>query len=728
MSELVLDLETTYSMKKVCVKDKKSKEGRKYDYKTDYGSPFNVGNKIVCVGVYSSSIGYKLFDFLNNSGCLQALREVINSHNTIVGHNIKYDVHWLRAIGIDTTKHKLIDTLTTEYCLQGGAKKYGQLGLDKLAPEYGGTNKIDIIKQMWNAGINTDEIATYTLHKYQYLDVVNTWKIREGQKKKLATTHKWAKRICEMDSQLVSVTEEMEFNGIKIDLELKDKLKKEFEDKVKDAERHLYKIMRPELNKIIDRKVLELEIEINSPPEKNTTHYINKLNKLKEDVKSVGSTRGYVEKNFNFDLGSSKQLSELLYSIRLRKDKRDDWKEFISNHKKYGKEAQTELNRKVVEYFEKLPYGYNIKPLPLFVGANGASSGKKAVEALNECGKLNKRAKEFVDAFLSLSQKNTWLDGNYYQLANSISDDGFIHGSFIQAGTSTGRYSSSNPNMQNQPSKGKTNGENRVRQMFVSRYGEEGYIIAPDYSQLEYRGAFQIAKAVKGIQDFKEGMDLHTDRAKWTIDGLHGKGTWDSATDTERKNWRGDQKTVNFGLLYGSQPKNEMQEAMFDSFYSDYPEMKRWNKEVVADIKATNYYECPMTGARYYLKGATNDNYYKGYDSRGRGWKNKAMNYPVQGGSGRIMQVSGIGILEALRKSSLKTALLIGQVHDEWIIDCHKDEVKAVIKIIKDEMTNVSKRFKELFNYSIEVPMNVDVELAHDYFNVKDISEYKEFC
>ena len=725
-NELVLDLETTYSMRKVSKNDKKTR-GRVDAYVTDFGSPFNHGNKIVRVGVYSPSIGYKLFNLDSHPEGLEELKEIITSHDAIVGHNIKYDVHWLRAVGIDTTSHRLFDTLTTEYCLRGGSRKYGQLGLDTLALEYGGTNKIDITKKLWDSGVNTDEIPQYILDKYQYLDVHNTWLIREGQKKKLATTHKWAQRICNMDSLLVSVTEEMEYNGIKVDKDFMEELRIDFEQKVRDAERHLYKVMQPETDKIVDRMALDLAVQLESPPEKDTTHYKKKLQRLKDDVAKYGSPRGYVENTFTFDVGSAKQLSEMLYSIRLRPERRKEWHEFIDNLNPYAKGVQTELDRKVILCFEKLHYGYNIKPTPLFVGKNGASSGKKAIEHLHQSGKLNKRAQEFVDAFVDLSKKNTWLDGNYYQLANNVSDDGFIHGSFIQAGTGTGRYSSSNPNMQNQPSKDKTAGENRIRKMLVSRFGKDGFIVAPDYSQLEYRGAFQIAQAKKGISDFKNGMDLHTDRAKWTIDGMKGEGTWDNATDEERKHWRSNQKTVNFGLLYGSNAKNDLQKAMFDSFYADYPEVKDWNERVVADIKALNYYECPMTGARYYLHGATSDNFYRGYDSKGRGWKNKALNFPVQGGSGRIMQVSGISILREIRERNLTDWIKVcGQVHDEWIFDVHKDYVEVAVDIINRHMKGVDIEFKNLFDYQIEVPMNVDVELGYDYFDVYDVSEYKE--
>lgn len=175
--ELIFDLECTFSYRDKMVKGKPKPV-------SDYASPFNDNNRIVCMGMYAEDLGYKLFDF-DRGDKIEDAFAIFDDYNLLVGHNVKYDVHWLRSVGYDTRKHILIDTLITEYVINGGKLTYGQLGLDKLAPEYGGTNKIDIIKKQWNAGINTDEITKYVLHEYLYYDVLNTWKIRQGQKEKL---------------------------------------------------------------------------------------------------------------------------------------------------------------------------------------------------------------------------------------------------------------------------------------------------------------------------------------------------------------------------------------------------------------------------------------------------------------------------------------------------------------------------------------------------------------
>lgn len=174
--EVVLDLETTWSYKTKYVRGQEKAV-------SDIGSPFNNDNRIVCVGVHSYDEGFRVFDFLGND-TQQDLVDFLKKYDTIVGHNIKYDVHWLRKVGVDTRGVTLIDTLVNENLLTGGKDTYGKLSLDKVAPKYGGTTKVDLIKKLWKAGVNTDEIPKHLLHQYQYLDVYNTRKIWEGQKRK----------------------------------------------------------------------------------------------------------------------------------------------------------------------------------------------------------------------------------------------------------------------------------------------------------------------------------------------------------------------------------------------------------------------------------------------------------------------------------------------------------------------------------------------------------------
>jgi len=668
---LVLDSETCFSMKE-------KYKGGKVKAFTDYGSPYNDGNKIVLVGTCDIQTG-QYYEWKPER--LNDLFEYMKGFKTIVGHNIKYDANWLRRCGWDWRNHTLDDTLIREYILRGGKDVFSKLGLDKLAPEYGGTNKIDIIKKMWKDGVNTDEIPYSLLSEYLYYDVYNTALIYVEQDRQ--KDRQRFDSMLRLNRDLNKVTAEMEYNGFCIDIGKAEEIKHDFEKLVAAAETEVY-----------------LAIENNYPePE-------------------------------NFKLNSPMEMAKLLYSREFRTLTPEEIANGVAKPKDYWKEnmkrckTQKAFDKLVDECFVKLPYGFNVKPIKKFVGVNGFGAGKTVIEALEERGGLSQKAERFITALTDLSRKKTWLDKNYYGLINEISDDGRIHGSFNQAGTRSGRYSSSQPNLQNLPAKHNNGGANNIRQMIVSRYGEDGCIVAPDYGQLELRAVLELANDAAGRQHYEDGVDIHTDKAKWAVDYYHGQGTWDGATDDERKTWRGNQKNVNFGLIFGLFPKDELEEAMHKAFYNDYQRVKPWNDEVHARIRANQEYADPaLDGYAYNFEGATHSNFYRGYDTKGKGWKNKGLNYPVQGFAGRIMQCAMIGVYEKVKDEP--NIHFIGQVHDEIVLDCHKKVLDKCMNIVYKEMVEVNKRFKSYFGYDIQIPMGVDLEWGVNWFDVKEYEETK---
>jgi len=175
MRELVIDLETTTSL------IKKHKKG-KIEWVSDKGNSGNHNNRIVCVGAYSMVTGKYTCVYLDGRSDFNRLSRLLAEHDTLVGHNLKYDVNWLRRVGFDVSGHTHVDTMCNEHWLVGGKFTSSQLKLDLLAPKYGGTNKVDIIKSLWDAGVVNDEIPRSLLSKYLYLDVWNTWNIYRQQK------------------------------------------------------------------------------------------------------------------------------------------------------------------------------------------------------------------------------------------------------------------------------------------------------------------------------------------------------------------------------------------------------------------------------------------------------------------------------------------------------------------------------------------------------------------
>lgn len=462
-----------------------------------------------------------------------------------------------------------------------------------------------------------------------------------------------------LNRDLNSVTQEMEYNGIILDTKAGEEIKQKFEQQLIEWE----------------RKVNGLLSEVAAPDR-------------------------------NINVGSSAQLAEALYGRIIPKENKDAWKHFYDNFNPFSNGADEQLKRAVLEHARLTGYGFKVVPTKDQITSTGFSASAEAMEALHKSGKLKGQAHEFVEAFMQYSKRQTWLNSNYWALVQHVSPDGAVHSSFNQAGTRTGRYSSNAPNLLNLPSRKKNGGENDIRRMVVSRFGGDGRICAPDFSQIELRVLFELSGSKRGIYDYENDIDIHTSKAKWAVDHYFGEGTWESGTDAERTSWRDEQKAVNFGLIYGLSPKDDLQKAMFDAFHNDYPEVMEWNKRVKDEILSRKYYQSPLTGMQYGFSRATHDNFYRGYDSRGRGWKNKSLNFPVQGDAGRICQVAMIGIYNQIKDN--QDIVFLGQVYDQILLDVHVNALDKAKEICLNNMENVSELFEHYFGNKINVPIKVE--------------------
>lgn len=668
MRELVLDLETTWSLKQRYTQ-------KKWKEVSDKGSPFTGKNKVVCIGCYDGN-EYKLFnlDVKDNKTVLEQFMSYIEGFDTIIGHNIKFDAHWLKVLGVDVSRFKLYDTLVTEYVLSRGEKVFQALALTKVAPQYGGTSKIDVIKQMWEAGMNTDQIPKSLLHKYLYLDVYNTYKVYKGQQKH--PNYKRLGGMVEFSNDLVQVSRDMEWNGIPIDTDIGEVIKERFE---------------------------------------------KEKNQLERELRSFA--QDYLPDGEVLDLGSAHQMSQLLYGIKIPTNKQDPekrkgWDNFIANFNIFDKDADVELQRAVSNFAINCGFGFKVKPHKRHIGKTGFSTANKAIEEMVSTGHIKGEAKKFTNMLLEYSKRNVWIDSNYWGLAQAVRPDGRVHGNFNQVGTHTGRYSANDPNLLNLPSKNKNEGKNDVKRMVISRYGDEGVICCPDFSQIELRILMEISGSENGLTHYKEGVDLHTSKAKWAIDHYFGKGAWDAGTDANRKAWRDGQKAVNFGLVYGLSPRDDLQKAMYQAFYNDYPEVAEWQEKTKQQILSLGYYRSPITGMEYGFSKANSQNFYRGYTADGRGWKNKALNFPIQGDAGRLAQMSMIALREALR--GIEGVHMIGQVYDSIVIDCHKKELDKLKGLCLTTMENVNPLLVKYGGRPLQVPLAVDWSYGDNWFEQKE--------
>jgi DNA polymerase-1 len=281
------------------------------------------------------------------------------------------------------------------------------------------------------------------------------------------------------------------------------------------------------------------------------------------------------------------------------------------------------------------------------------------------------------------------LKSTYIDAIPLLADDGNrVHTIWHQTTTSTGRLSSSNPNLQNIP-------RQETRKGFIS---PEGWVIlSADYSQIELR----ILASVSGdgaLRDaFREGKDVHA-RTASLIFGIPES----EVTKEERRK----AKAVNFGIVYGMGPyglsqrlKIGVEEAnrFIQSYFATYPEVKKWI-DAELDFARKNGYVETLMGRKRWSQGVNSDN------ARIREAEERAIiNAPIQGSAADMIKVAMIRIYEKLKGFNSQ---LIMQVHDELVLEAPEEEIEEIRELVKREMEKA---------LPLEVPIVVDIGVGKNW-------------
>lgn len=286
-------------------------------------------------------------------------------------------------------------------------------------------------------------------------------------------------------------------------------------------------------------------------------------------------------------------------------------------------------------------------------------------------------------------------------LSDYIFPDGKIHALFNQALTTTGRLSSSEPNLQNisvRDEEGKL-----IRKAFF--YDEDNLsLLSLDYSQIELRLLAHMANVSLLIKAFNEGKDVHEQTAREIFNIPNGEEV--------PSNLRRKAKTVNFGIVYGisdwglaEQLSCPVQEAktIINNFYLVYPEIKTYFDNVVEFATKNNYVTTLFKRRRYILE-LNSDN----YQTREFG-KRAAQNAPIQGTAADLIKMAMIKIDEEITKQQLKSKLIL-QIHDELIFKIYPEEKEIMYNLVKSTMENI---------YPLKVKLEVDGSCAKTWYDCK---------
>lgn len=275
---------------------------------------------------------------------------------------------------------------------------------------------------------------------------------------------------------------------------------------------------------------------------------------------------------------------------------------------------------------------------------------------------------------------STYLAG----LEPVIFDDNKIHTIYKQALTTTGRLSSTDPNLQNIPTR--TEEGRQIRKIFKAERNHK--LLASDYSQIELRILADMAD-VKALQDaFNNDRDIHSDTAK-KVFGIEGE-----VSSEQRR----AAKAVNFGIIYGigafslSEDLNitrEEAQDFIDKYLGVYPEIKKYMTDIVEFAEKNGYVETLIKRRRYIPELKSNTFFQKEFGKR------LALNAPIQGTAADIIKIAMINLDKYLTENNKKSKILL-QVHDELILEVPLEEVSEMEKIVPKIMEDAFKLKVEL--------------------------------
>ena len=372
MDYLVLDVETTTSNK---------------------GNPFDETNKLCYVGLLSngwSSLCDIEYSDHANRWALDSIQTAIDNSTTLVGFNIKFDLHWIKRYGINYSTKRIWDCQLVHFILTGQRESYPSL--NDVSKYYGLASKLDVVaSEYWSAGIDTPDIPRDILEEYLQQDLVLTEQVYLKQLEQVNQLPISTQRLISLHNQDLLVLQEMEFNGLIYNEEKSEELANELNEQIRQIDQALFE-----------------------------HHNCSEFNPNSVD-----------------------HLSAFLYGGSIRLRRKEPCGYFKSGSRK-GEPKDRWVDYEVV--FERL-----VKPLkgtelakeglystdePTLRSLKGSGKAMEIIELLLKRAELDKRVSTYYLGLLKLREKLNWPKGK-------------IHGQLNQCVARTGRLSSSKPNMQN---------------------------------------------------------------------------------------------------------------------------------------------------------------------------------------------------------------------------------------------------------------------------------------
>ncbi|MBO6486625.1 MAG: DNA polymerase I, partial [Pelagibacteraceae bacterium] len=508
-----------------------------------------------------------------------------------IGQNIKFDYIVLKKHNIDI--QPIEDTMLASYTLDAGINRHN---LDTLS-ELHLNHKTISFKDLVGTGKNKITFPDVDLKRateYAAEDADVTFRLYELLKQRL--DQEKLNRVYEVfEKPLVKILSQIEMNGIKVDNEYLKKLSKKFDDKIKKIEKEIYSIANKE-----------------------------------------------------FNIGSPKQLGEIIYNeLKIAKLKKT----------RKGSLATS------ASVLEDLSF-----------------KGHKFPRLVLDWRQLSKLKNTYSDALQEHINPNT----------------NRVHTSFLLAATNTGRLASSDPNLQNIPIK--TEDGREIRKAFIAE--KNNILIAADYNQIEMRILADLADVKELKKAFINKDDIHS---------LTASQVFNVSLKEVDENLRRKAKTINFGIIYGLTQyglakqisvSNEEALEFINSYFKKFPEIKEYMQTTIKFCRKHGYVN-NIFGRRIHLRGINDKNFnVRSFQERA------AINAPIQSSAADIIRLAMIKISELIELNKMYDTKMLLQIHDELVFECLKSDQISVEKIVKKTMESISSSEYHMFTTPLDVNIN----------------------
>ena len=665
----------------------------------DHMDPFEPTNELVQVGMVNADNTDELHivninhdEAKDTSGAGRKLvQDILDMTTLLIMHNAQHDLMWLWESGFKYDG-AIYDTMLAEYVLDRGQRT--ALGLGACAERRNlEVQKDDTLKRYFKEGYNTNEIPLSELSFYLRHDLLTTAELYHAIESDYAKPESKSLHVIrDVTFKTCQTLTRMYMSGIKVDLNVLDDVRQEFEREKADIEDRL------------QRKVRELmgdtPINLNSPEQmsqvvfsvamKNKSEWVELFNFANTPQEFKDAVKANTETLYRTKAYTCLTCEGQGKTYKTKKD-----------GTKYAKPNKCKDCDARGFKLEKTNIVAGLKftaPNKGWVSANGFSTGKDNLDVLMATAKNHGKddAVAFLNDLKRLNAVSSYLSAFVDGIGSYTKGDGLLHVSLTQHITATGRFSGRNPNMQNMP----RGGTFPVKKVFVSRF-EGGQIMEADFAQLEFRTAAYLAQDETAMDEIATGFDVHSYTAK-------------VISDAGQPTSRQEAKAHTFAPLFGATGygRSKAEQAYYIHFTEKYQGIAAWHKNLAEE--ALRFNKITNISGRQYA--------FPDIKRRENGMPTHftmIKNYPVQGfATGDVVPIVLNKLHELLQPLQ---SCVVNTVHDSMVVDVHPDETQQVLDIITYLNNNINDLVEETYGVVMNVPLLLEAKIGPNWLDTVDV-------